>query len=317
MIDFKGKLALAPMAGVGDSPFRRICRRLGADLVWSEMVSAEGLARGQGGKSHTLLRFLPEERPLGLQLFGADPESMERAARLAARLGPDFIDLNFGCPVPKVVRRKGGASLMREPELVGRIARAAVAGAGGLPVTAKLRSGWDSGSLNYLEVAGRLWEAGVSAVALHPRTRTQLFSGRSDWSQIARLKAQSPGPVIGSGDVLTPADALEMFAVTGCDTVMVARAAMGNPWIFARARALLAGKPDPGEPSLEERIAVALEHAALVVEQRGELSGVLVMRKHLAAYTRGLPEATGLRRELFACRTLAEVVGVFDRYREG
>ncbi|MBN2287793.1 MAG: tRNA dihydrouridine synthase DusB [Candidatus Glassbacteria bacterium] len=315
-MDFKGKLVLAPLAGVADSVFRGICRSLGADITWSEMASAEGLVR-DWSRNAGLIGFTAEERPYGIQLFGSDPETMAAAARLAASLGPDFIDLNFGCPVPKVVRRNSGVALMRDPGLVGRIAAVVVATACDLPVTAKIRSGWDDSHLNYLEVADELFRAGISAVTLHPRTRAQGFSGASDWSQIARLKSLSPVPVIGSGDVCEPQDALAMFEATGCDAVMVGRGALGNPWFFARARALVDGLPDPGPPAVEERFSLAAEHARMTAGLRGEARGVVAMRKHLGWYARGLPGAPALRRELFSCTSLAEVDRLLQDYQRG
>jgi tRNA-dihydrouridine synthase B len=314
-MDFRNKLALAPLSGVTDSVFRRICRSRGADITWTEMVSAEGLVRGSE-KTRELLYFTPAEHPLGLQLFGADPEVMGRAAEVGAGSGADFLDLNFGCPVPKVVKKNGGSSLMRTPSLIAEITRAVVQGAGGLPVTVKIRSGWSIGSMNYLEVAELVFQAGISAIVLHPRTREQRFSGRSDWTQIARLKSVSPVPVIGSGDIARPADAVAMFESTGCDGVMIGRGALGNPWIFSRARALLDGQPDPGEPGARERFELALEHTRLSAAWRGEPSGIYIMRKHLGWYTRGLKEAAELRAKLFSCLNTGQVEETLNGYLE-
>jgi len=314
-MDFKNKLILAPLAGVTDSVFRRICRRMGADITWSQMISAEGLARGED-KSRQLARFTEEERPLGIQLFGSDPRILGCAVEKVARLKPDFIDLNFGCPAPKVIKRNRGASLLQDPRLIGALVSRAVESAGGIPVTAKIRSGWNRDRLNYLEIAEELFRAGISAITLHPRTREQRFSGRSDWEQIKQLRRISPVPVIGSGDVFQPHDAVEMFQSTGCDAVMIGRGAMGNPWIFSRTKALLRGLPDPGGPSLQERFAQALEHTRMIIEECGEEKGIIFMRKHYCWYTRGLPNATGLRRELVCCSSLEEVLRIFSRYLE-
>ncbi|MCE5269871.1 tRNA dihydrouridine synthase DusB [bacterium] len=311
-----GKIAQAPMAGVSDSAFRRICRRLGSEITWSEMVSAEGLARG-GERTMRLMRFLPEERPLGIQLFGAEPGVMERAAQHAAELEPDFIDLNFGCPVPKVIRRNGGSSLLKDPPLLERVARSAVRGAGGVPVCAKIRSGWNSNSLNYLEIGLRLFDSGVAAVTIHARTREQGYSGQADWEHIRRMKEIAPVPVIGSGDIVEPQDARRMLTATGCDSVMLGRALLGNPWLAGRVRRLLDCGEDPGAPSLEERFRVALEHLELSVEPYGQNSGVIQMRKHLGWYTRGLPGGAELRRRLFAAPGRAEVRCVLLEYLEG
>jgi len=314
-MDFNSKLILAPLAGVTDSIFRRICRGLGADITWSEMASADGLVRC-GSRNLELIRFTGEERPYGIQLFGDDPETMGRAARMAEGLNPDFIDLNFGCPVPKVVKRNAGVALMRDPEAVRRIAGAVVQAVRQVPVTAKIRSGWDESRLNFLEVAECLFSAGISAVALHPRTRAQGFSGKSDWSHIAGLKKISPVPVIGSGDIFQPRDAAAMFQATGCDAVMVGRGAMGNPWFFARARAILQGLPDPGPPPLSELFRLALDHARMMVGRLGERNGIVQMRKHFGWYTRGLHGASALRRELFSSEGLSEVERLLNQYQQ-
>lgn len=315
MIDFKGKLVLAPLAGVSDSHYRRICRRLGADITWSEMVSADGLVFNWA-KNHLLLEFSDEERPLGIQLFGANPEHMGRAAEMVAGLRPDFIDINFGCPVKKVVRRNGGSSLMRSPELIARITSAVVAGAGDVPVSAKIRSGWNQNEINYLEIGRLLVDCGARAVCIHPRTRIQGFSGRSDWEHIARLAGELPVPVIGSGDIFEPEDAVRMFAETGCAAVMIGRGVLGNPWLFQRARCALDGRPDPGWPDPHSRLALALEHARMMVAQRGEPHGVVVMRKHFASYSRGLSGGAELRRKLFAAESMIEVEDIFENYLE-
>jgi tRNA-dihydrouridine synthase B len=314
-MDFKNKLILAPLAGVADSIFRCICRSLGADITWSEMVSADGLVRNHA-KSMDVVAFTEQERPYGVQLFGHDPQTMACAARKVLKLKPDFIDLNFGCPVPKVVKRNAGAALMREPKVIGEITSAVVSEVSGLPVTAKIRSGWDAGRLNYMQVAGELFCAGISAIVLHPRTRSQGFTGRSDWSQIARLKETSPVPVIGSGDVYEPRDAVEMFETTGCDAVMFGRGVMGNPWLFARVRAIIDGRPDPGLPTLAERFRLAGLHAEMMAERLGEQHSILQMRKHLGWYTKGLPGASELRRKLFSCSRLSEVEKLLTEYQQ-
>jgi len=314
-MDFSGKLVLAPLAGITDSVYRRICRRLGADVTWSEMVSADGLAYGWEKNRH-LLDFTDDERPLGIQLFGADPEVMAAAAGMLLELEPDFIDLNFGCPVRKVIQKNGGVSLMRDPSLAGRIASEVVKTTAGVPVTAKIRSGWGAHGLNYREVAQRLVEAGVTALAVHPRTREQGFSGRSDWSVIAELVRELPIPVIGSGDVFEPEDAVSMFQATGCSAVMIGRGALGNPWIFSRTRALLDGRPDPGEPAPREKFDLALAHARLMTQERGEKFGIILMRKHFSYYTRGLTDGSALRRVLFTLTRLDEVEKAFTEYLE-
>jgi len=293
---FETPFVLAPLAGLTDSPMRRICRRRGASMVWTEMVSAEGLVR-DGAKSHELLAFAEEERPIAFQIFGARPEAMAGAAASAAALRPDVIDINIGCPAKKVVRGGAGAALMREPALLKEIASAVVEAAG-RPVTAKIRSGWDADSLNAVEVAVALEECGVSAVAVHPRTRAQGFRGAADWSVIRDVANSVSIPVLGSGDVRTAEDALRMLETTGCAAVMIGRAAVGNPWLFRSAETLrrTGGSADPA--TLVETLATAIEQLNLMVEAKGERRGVLEMRKHLVAYLRGFRGASHLRAEL-------------------
>jgi tRNA-dihydrouridine synthase B len=287
---------LAPLAGLTDSPMRRICRRRGASMVWTEMVSAEGLVR-DGGKSFELLAFAEEERPIAFQIFGARPEAMAGAAASVAALNPDVIDINVGCPAKKVVRGGAGSALMREPALLREIALAVVE-ASGRPVTAKIRSGWDADSVNAVEVAVALEECGVSAVSIHPRTRAQGFKGSSDWSVIRDVASSVSIPVIGSGDVRTAADALRMLDVTSCDAVMIGRGAVGNPWLFRSAETLRRTGTAADSVSFTETLATAIGQLNLMVEAKGEHRGVLEMRKHLVAYLRGFRGASHLRAEL-------------------
>lgn len=287
---------LAPLAGYTDSAMRRLARRLGAAMVWTEMVSAEGAVRGSG-KTFELLAFDPSERPIAFQLFGARPESMAGAVRSVARLAPDVIDLNAGCPAKKVVRGGSGAALMRDLTLLEEIAAAAVE-ATDIPVTAKIRSGWDEHSVNAPEAARVLAGVGVRAISIHPRSRRQGFKGSADWSVIRDVKRAVGIPVIGSGDVKSPEDAVAMLEETSCDAVMIGRAAVGNPWIFSRTRELAERGRPSAPPPLTDRITLAIEHLDLMVELKGERRGVREMRKHIVAYLRGFPGASGLRAEL-------------------
>ncbi len=291
------KLVLAPLAGVTDSSFRLVCRMNGASLVYTEMVSADGVRRGNE-RTLELLEFLPEERPVGIQLFGSDPGVVAAAAARVMELSPDLIDLNFGCPARKVVGRDAGSALLNNLALLRKIASAAVA-AVSVPVTAKIRSGWDQKTVNADKVAAMLADCGVSAVTVHARSRADKFTGKADWDVIGRAKSAVGIPVIGNGDVTEPEDAVRMLRETGCDAVMVGRGALGNPWIFDRARRLV----DTGElvppPTVRERLDMLLAHMALV-ERRSDrsLHSLYPMRKHVGWYTKGLPGSSGLRKVL-------------------
>jgi tRNA-dihydrouridine synthase B len=283
-MDFRGKLILAPLAGVTDTTFRRLCRENGADIVETEMVSAKGLLCDPV-RSGRYLAYEEAERPVGAQLFGADPGEIAEAAAEVARRGFDFVDINMGCPVRKVTGGGSGAAILSNPRLAGEIARAAVRAAG-IPVTAKIRSGFGTEKDTYLAVAEELFSAGTSAVTLHPRHRGQMFSGTADWTQIAALKRAFPGgTIIGNGDVRAPGDAARMLAETGCDSVMIGRASMGNPWIFGPF------------PTPEARRALILRHGEEMFLRHGE-HGIKEMRKHLAWYSRGIQGAAAFRSEL-------------------
>jgi tRNA-dihydrouridine synthase B len=309
-------LILAPMAGVSEAPFRRICRRHGADVLMTEFLAAEAIRRGI---RRTLegCEFDPEERPLGIQIYGADPEAMARAAAIVAEVyQPDFVDINFGCPVKKVVQRNGGSGCLRDMDLVERIIRAVVA-ATHLPVTVKTRSGWSEEQRRPVEIALRMQDAGARAFTLHARTRTQMFGGRADWDEIARVVDALEIPVIGNGDVQSGADVLAMHRHTGCAAVMIGRGSFGNPWIFAEGRALLDGRPAPARPPAAERFTTALEHALLALQLQGDSRRTVVeFRKHFGWYTRGLPGASHLRERLFQVETMAEAGAIFQAYLE-
>lgn len=309
-------LYLAPQAGVSESPFRRLCRRFGADVVVSEFVSAEGLRRGSG-KTHRYLRFDDAERPIGVQIFGADPAAMAEAAALVeAAYQPDFIDINFGCPVKKVVNRNGGSGCLRDLDLVERIIRA-VASATSTPTTVKIRSGWSEEMRNPVEIALRCQDAGACVLTLHARTRTQMYSGKANWDEIAAVVEALDIPVIGNGDVWNGEAARRMRDHTGCAGIMIARGSHGAPWIFAQARAALEGRPIPPDPGVEERFAVVLEHAenAIAFEADEELA-MIEFRKHLGWYTKGLPDGKALRQQLFQVRRLEEAKAILEAYRD-
>ena len=307
-------LFLAPQAGVSESPFRRLCRSFGADVVLTEFVSAEGIVRGSG-RTADYLRFDDNERPIGIQIFGADPGTMAEAAALVTEVyAPDFVDINFGCPVKKVVRRNGGSGCLRDLGLVARIVRAVVA-ATPLPVTAKIRSGFDESSRDPVAIGGTCRDAGARMVTLHPRTRADMYSGKARWEEIAALTRALDIPVIGNGDVRSGEDALRMRKRTGCDGIMIARGSHGAPWLFRQARAALDGKPVPGEPDARTRFEICIRHARNAVAfERDADKAVREFRKHLGWYTRGLPEGRRLRERLFRVRDLREVREVLARY---
>lgn len=307
------RLCLAPLAGYSDAPMRLMAAECGADFAFTGLVSAEGLVRG-GAASVALLRRLPGEGPLGVQLFGADAGSLARAAVIAAEAGASFVDLNFGCPVKKVVRKNGGASIMRDLELMERIARAVVAAAP-VPVTAKIRSGWSDEERNFL-AAGRLLEAcGIAAVTLHPRPRSRGFSGAAHWADIAALRAALSIPVIANGDVASAADHAAVTRETGCAAVMIGRGAIGNPWIFREIRDARAGRT-PRPVSLAERIDAIERHARLMVECFGPVTGVREMRKFYRWYLRGIGGAKAYRSILPSAADAAAVAAALAAMRE-
>src|SRR5512139_2253402 len=307
-------LILAPMAGVSEAPFRQVCRRLGADVLLSEFLSAEAIRRGIR-KTLEGAEFEEVERPLGVQIYGADPEAMARAAAIVSEASqPEFIDINFGCPVKKVVQRNGGSGCLRDLDLVTRIIRAVVA-ATPLPVTVKTRSGWSEASRTPVEIALRMQDAGARAFTLHARTRTQMFSGRANWDEIAQVVDALDIPVIGNGDVASAEDALAMKRQTGCAGIMIGRGSFGNPWLFRDARALLTGAPRPPAPTPAERFLLALEHARLALRLQGDTrKTVIEFRKHLGWYTRGLPGAASLRERLFKVESMLEAGEIFHQY---
>jgi len=311
-LDGDRPLVMAPLEDISDGPFRRLARRFGADLVYSEFVSAEGLVHG-AAKTQRKLRLTEAEHPIAIQVFGSRIASVVAAARQAAAAGPDVIDLNFGCPARKVASKGGGAGLLRTPEKLEAMTRAVVA-AVALPVTAKVRLGWDETSINVLEIATRIERAGARAIAVHARTRNQGYRGRADWSWIARVKQEIGIPVIGNGDVRDELDAQRMFAETGCDAVMIGRAAIGNPWLFRAARHyLIHGRRLPA-PSLDERFHTLAEHLRDAVVEKGERLAVIEMRKHYRGYLRGLHGAARLRATLMEPQTCADVLACLESF---
>lgn len=290
-------ILLAPMEDVSERPFRRLCRRFGADMVYTEFVSSEGLIR-EVVRTRDKILLASDEHPVGIQLYGNREEALVEATHLSVAMGPELIDINWGCPVKKIACKSGaGSGMLREPETLLRLTKAVV-DASPLPVTVKTRLGWDDRSIIIVDLARQLEDIGVRALTLHARTRNQMFKGDAAWDWIARVKQAVSIPVIGNGDVKEPADVLRMFDATGCDAVMVGRGAIGNPWIFRRARALLDTGRDPGPPSLAERIEVYLGLVDDEIAEKGEARGILEMRKHLSGYLRGVPNVGQLRASL-------------------
>lgn len=306
--------ALAPMASVADTAYRTLCVQQGACMATGELISAKGLCYGSRGSAE-LCRITAAERPMGLQLFGAEPEFIGRAAEMLLPYRPDWIDLNMGCPVPKVVSQGAGSALMKTPELAAEIVRAAVRAAGGLPVTVKMRTGWDEAHINAADFAKRMEQAGAAAITVHGRTRTQFYGGSADWGQIAAVKAAVSVPVIGSGDVASGADALRMYAETGCDLVMVGRASYGNPWIFAEIAAAVKGE-DYTPPTVADRLDGMLRHIRMILEmsEKPEHLAMREARKHAIWYLRGYPGAAEFRARSSALESYADAEALAQEY---
>lgn len=322
-LELEGNLFLAPVAGYSDRSFRSLCREQGAAFSFTELVSAEALYRNPGhyGFGDNVGRTVPNraavslisrasnEKHYAIQLFAAEPEAIYRAALLLAPLKPDVLDINAGCPVPKVVKNGAGSALMKNPARLGKIVEAAVKAShealGNIPVTIKMRSGWDSNLINYAECARIAADAGAAMISLHPRTRSQNYSGKSNWSHITDLVSRLAIPVAGSGDLYTPEDAEKMLRETGCAAVMFARGAMGNPFIFRETYSFLE-KGIYGQVLFAERITAAFRHLELLADDRGERTACLEMRKQFCAYTKGYPGGAALREKAVHAQTIAD-----------
>jgi len=304
-------VVLAPLAGITNLPFRLLCRREGASLAFTEMVSVNGLVR-DGAKTLALLKSCPEDRPLAIQLFGESPTDLAEAARMVEGYG-DLLDINMGCPVRKVVGAGAGSALLQKPLTIAAILRA-VRSATSLPLTIKIRSGWQSGDDVFLEIGKIAETEGCDAITLHPRSRSQMFSGKADWSQIRAMKEALAIPVLGSGDLFTGQDCLRMFRETGCDGIMIARGALGNPWIFRQVQELAdTGCSTP--VSSTERADTIIRHLSIFIEECGEPLAVRELKKHIGWYARGFAGASDIRRAANSAASKADIAALTERIR--
>lgn len=296
-LKIKGCAALAPMAGVADRAFRELCVSYGAAYVVSEMISSKGVSLGDR-KSKALMQLSDEERPAGVQIFGNDPSVMAQSVKIVLGVLPDFVDINMGCPAPKIAGNGGGASLMRHPQLAKEIVEAAVAACGSVPVTVKIRSGWDFENLNAVEMAQNAENAGAVAVTVHGRTRQQMYAPPVDHQMIAEVKKSVSIPVVGNGDIVDGPSAAKMLEETNCDFLMVGRGALGRPWVFSQINAYLQNGIILPEPPVSERMRVMVKHVRKICEYKGERIGIREARKHAAWYAKGIRGAAKYRKDL-------------------
>ena len=304
-VTLENNLILAPMAGVTDLPFRLLCKEQGAGLLCTEMISAKAI-HFKNKNTKSLMRILPEERPVSLQLFGSEPDLM---AEIAAQIEDepfDILDINMGCPVPKVVNNQEGSALMKNPKLVGEIV-SKMASAIKKPLTVKIRKGFTEGSVNAVEIAKIIEASGAAAIAVHGRTREQYYAGKADWDIIRQVKEAVSIPVIGNGDVNSPESAKRLIEETGCDGIMIGRAARGNPWIFGRINRFLKTGVKEEESGVQEVKEMILKHARLQIEYKGEYTGMREMRKHVAWYTAGMPHSASVRRQVNEVETYEQL----------
>ena len=311
-LSIKTPIFLAPMAGVTDFPFRCLCKEFGASIVYSEFVSAHGIIR-ENIKTLNMIKFSDYERPIGIQIFGDSPDVMSNAARFVVdNFNPDIIDINYGCPVPKVTKRGAGSAALKDLCLMDDITSAVVESVPEVPVTVKMRAGWDSQSIVVPEVGERLEKIGIKAITLHPRTTKQSYKGNADWSLIKLLKESTKIPVIGNGDIKTPGDVIKMIDKTSCDGVMVGRSSLGNPWFFKQAVALFEGNKIEEEPTLEDKVNCCRQHFIKMIEWHGERIAVNLMKKHFGWYIRGFKKSSTIRKALISAQNQDSIISILD-----
>ncbi|MDB2791536.1 tRNA dihydrouridine synthase DusB [Clostridioides difficile] len=313
-LELKNKVFLSPMAGVTDLPFRLICKEQGCGLLYTEMINGKALCYDDEN-TKKMLKIEEEEHPVAVQIFGSEPEFMGRAAEIMNDYSNEILDINMGCPAPKVVKNGDGSVLMKNPKLAEEVLRAVVKNSK-KPVTLKIRKGWDDNSVNAVEIAKIAEDCGISALAIHGRTREQFYTGKADWDIIAEIKKNLSIPVIGNGDVFTIEDSINMLDKTGCDAIMIGRGAQGNPWIFKRINHYMNTGEILPEPTLNEKISTAIKHLKLAVEEHGEYVAVREMRKHIAWYLKGLRNSAKLRDEINKIEDYQEVVSKLEYYME-
>ncbi len=313
-LELENKVFLSPMAGVTDLPFRLICKENDCGMLYTEMINAKALCYDDEN-TKKMLRIEPEEHPVAVQIFGSDPEFMGRAAEILNDYSNEVLDINMGCPAPKVVKNGDGSALMRNPKLAEEVLKAVVKNSK-KPVTLKIRKGWDDESVNAVEIAKMAEACGISALAIHGRTREQYYSGKADWNIITEIKNNINIPVIGNGDVFSVEDAINMTNKTNCDAIMIGRGAQGNPWIFKRINHYIKTGQILPEPGVEEKISTAKKHLALALEEHGEYVAVREMRKHIAWYLKGLKNSAKVRDEINKIESYEKVVEKLESYMQ-
>jgi len=315
-IEIKNRIVLAPMASISNTSYRQIIKEMGAGLIFAEMVSDKAIVY-DNEKTFDLLKMKEMERPLVQQIFGSDIDSFVKAAKKIEKIQkPDIIDINMGCPVPKIaIRSQAGSALLKDPEKVGKIVKAVV-NAVSVPVTAKIRLGWDENSINCIEIAKIIEKSGASAITLHARTRAQGYSGKADWSYIKAVKEAVSIPVIGNGDVLSAYDAERMMKETGCDAVMIGRGVLGNPWLIKECVEYLESGKEPEEVTAKEKILMLKRHYTLLVENTSEKQALLEIRSHALWYIKGLPDSSKIKNQICTSKSTIDIFKILDEYLE-